>query len=67
MKLSGMAENRYVAGEDSDLARSFAKQLERELHRLKAHTYGLDFKAEGVWGRSAREIVCLSLLAKRGS
>ena len=37
----------YIAGEDSELARSFAKQLERELHRLKAHTYGLDFKAEG--------------------
>ena len=57
----------YVAGEDSDLARSFAKQLERELHRLKAHTYGLDFKAEGVWGRSAREIVNASgLLAEAG-
>lgn len=57
----------YVAGEDSELARSFAKQLERELHRLKAHTYGLDFKAEGVWGRSAREIVNASgLLAEAG-
>lgn len=57
----------YVAGEDSDLARSFAKQLERELHRLKAHTYGLDFKAEGVWGRFAREIVNASgLLAEAG-
>ena len=44
-----------------------AKQLERELHRLKAHTYGLDFKAEGVWGRSAREIVNASgLLAEAG-
>lgn len=57
----------YIAGEDSELARSFAKQLERELHRLKAHTYGLDFKAEGVWGRSAKEIVNASgLLAEAG-
>ena len=57
----------YIAGEDSELARSFAKQLERELHRLKAHTYGLDFKAEGVWGRSAKEIVNVSgLLAEAG-
>jgi bifunctional enzyme CysN/CysC len=47
----------YVAGEGEELAQRFAKLLERSLFHLKAHTYGLDFHSEGVWGLSARELV----------
>lgn len=57
----------YVAGEDIEPARHFARQLERELFRLGAHTYGLDYRSEGLWGRSAREIMNVAgLLSEAG-